>query len=191
MEKAKKFLISILSDFKKKEKEIGKEILLSIRETMDTANYMGVCPRCKEGKLMMRRGKFGRFIGCDKYPDCKTLFNIPKTGIIKFTGNMDEKTGNPILEIISGRNRQTVALQPVQPAGEKTDKPVEKKYTEEGMTCPTCNQGKMVLRKSYYGEFLGCNNYPKCQTMMKIIEGKVDVKNVIVKNTVAKDTKKH
>ena len=179
LEKAKKVLISILSDFKKKEKEIGKEILLSIRETADTANYMGVCPKCKEGKLMVRRGKFGRFIGCDKYPDCKTLFNIPKTGIIKFTGNMDEKTGNPILEINSGRSRQTIALQPV---GEKTDKPAERKYPEEGMTCPTCNQGKMILRKSYYGEFLGCNNYPKCQTMMKIVEGKVDVMNPVVKN---------
>ena len=132
-------LISILSDFKKKEKEIGKEILLSIRETADTANYMGVCPKCKEGKLMVRRGKFGRFIGCDKYPDCKTLFNIPKTGTIKFTGNMDEKNGNPILDINSGRNRQTIALRPV---GEEKDKPTEQKYAEEGMTCPTCNQGK-------------------------------------------------
>ena len=55
------------------------------------------------------------------------------------------------------------------------------------MTCPTCNQGKMVLRKSYYGEFLGCNNYPKCQTMMKIVEGKVDVKNAVVKNAGVKN----
>ncbi|MBU1623057.1 MAG: topoisomerase DNA-binding C4 zinc finger domain-containing protein [Nanoarchaeota archaeon] len=54
------------------------------------------------------------------------------------------------------------------------------------MTCPTCNEGKMVLRKSFYGEFLGCNNYPTCQTMMKIVKGKVDLANPIVKTGEAK-----
>ena len=57
------------------------------------------------------------------------------------------------------------------------------------MTCPTCKEGKMVLRKSFYGEFLGCNNYPKCQTMMKIVEGKVDVKNPVVKNAAKPEVK--
>src|SRR3989338_8094196 len=181
LEKAKKFLTSLLTDFKKKEKAIGKEILLSIRETSDAANFMGVCPNCKEGKLMVRRGKFGRYIGCDKYPDCKTIFNIPKTGFIKYSGNMDEKSGNPIVEVKSKRGKQAITL---QQAGEEKEKTTEKKYPEERLTCPTCKQGKMVLRKSFYGEFLGCNNYPKCQTMMKILQGKVDFNNPIVKNTV-------
>ena len=34
--------------------------------------------------------------------------------------------------------------------------------------------GKMVLRKSFYGQFLGCDKYPTCKTMMKIVDGKVD-----------------
>ena len=29
-----------------------------------------VCPRCG-GKLIMRDGKYGRFIGCSNYPDCR------------------------------------------------------------------------------------------------------------------------
>ncbi|MFH2020794.1 MAG: topoisomerase DNA-binding C4 zinc finger domain-containing protein, partial [archaeon] len=49
-----------------------------------------------------------------------------------------------------------------------------KAYPEEGTVCPVCSKGKMVLRKSFYGEFLGCNNYPKCKTMMLIKDGKVD-----------------
>ena len=181
LEKAKKFLTILLTDFKKKEKLIGKEILLSIRETSDAANFMGTCPKCKEGKLMVRRGKFGRFVGCDKYPECKTIYNIPKTGFIKYSGNMDEKSGNPIVEVKSKRGKQAITL---QQAGEEKEKTTEKKYPEEGLTCPTCKQGKMVLRKSFYGEFLGCNNYPKCQTMMKILQGKVDFNNPIVKNPV-------
>lgn len=29
------------------------------------------CPECEEGKLQVRIGKFGPFVSCDKYPDCK------------------------------------------------------------------------------------------------------------------------
>lgn len=29
------------------------------------------CPTCKEGKVGLRLGKFGAFIGCSRYPDCK------------------------------------------------------------------------------------------------------------------------
>ena len=50
---------------------------------------------------------------------------------------------------------------------------------EEGMVCPTCQQGKMVLRKSFYGQFLGCDNYPRCKTMMKIVDGKVDTSPIV------------
>ncbi len=188
LDEAEKVLTGLLSDFKKKEKVVGKEILESIRETQDEQNFMGTCPSCKEGKLMVRRGKFGRFVGCDKYPECKTIYNIPKTGFIKFSGNTDEKSGNPIVEVRSKRGKQAITL---QQAGEEKEKTSEQKYPEEGMICPTCNQGKMVLRKSFYGEFLGCNNYPKCKTMMKILKGKVDVNNPIVKNeTNAKPTVK-
>lgn len=188
LEKAKKFLTSLLTDFKKKEKAIGQEIIVSIRETSDAANFMGICPNCKEGKLMVRRGKYGRFIGCDKYPDCKTIFNVPKAGMLKYLGT-DEKTNTPKVEVGSGRSKQVVTLQQANLGGQANSEKSEsqpKKYPEEGMTCPTCNQGKMVLRKSFYGEFLGCNNYPKCQTMMKITGGIVDVKNPVVKNAAPK-----
>ncbi|NQV91514.1 DNA topoisomerase I [Candidatus Woesearchaeota archaeon] len=183
LEKAKKTLTVLLTDFKKKEKEIGKEILASVRETQDIQNFMGRCPKCKEGSLTVRRGKFGRFVGCDKYPDCKTIINIPNTGAVKFTGKMDEESGWPIVSLGTGRKKQDVVL---QPNDQKKDEPVEKKYPEQDMTCPTCNVGKMVLRKSYYGEFLGCNNYPKCQTLMNIKDGKVDVDKPIVKKPVEK-----
>ncbi len=35
LEKAKKFLTKLLADFKKKEKDIGKELLASVRETQE------------------------------------------------------------------------------------------------------------------------------------------------------------
>jgi DNA topoisomerase I len=34
------------------------------------------CPKCQEGELMQRRGKFGRpFYGCDRYPKCDYIVN--------------------------------------------------------------------------------------------------------------------
>ena len=29
------------------------------------------CPDCAEGKLIIRSGRFGKFISCDKFPECK------------------------------------------------------------------------------------------------------------------------
>ena len=31
------------------------------------------CPECGEGKLAAKRGRFGPFVGCDRYPDCKYI----------------------------------------------------------------------------------------------------------------------
>ena len=30
-----------------------------------------VCPACSEGRLSLKLGKFGAFVGCSKYPDCR------------------------------------------------------------------------------------------------------------------------
>ena len=188
LEKAKRILTKLLSDFKKKEKVIGKDILESLRDTIDAANNMGPCPKCKVGHLAMRRGKFGRFVACDKYPDCKTTANIPKTGKVKYMQKQCEECNFPIVETGSGRTTRQGCLNvdcPSKSNGEKKEG-----YPEENMTCPTCNEGKMVLRKSFYGQFLGCNNYPKCQTMMKIVEGKVDTKPIVKTGAAKKPAKK-
>ncbi len=36
------------------------------------------CLACKEGKLKIGIGKFGLFINCNRYPDCKNIINIDK-----------------------------------------------------------------------------------------------------------------
>jgi len=37
------------------------------------------CPNCNS-PMTLRHGKFGAFLGCSKYPDCKGIVNIPKKG---------------------------------------------------------------------------------------------------------------
>jgi len=32
------------------------------------------CQRCKDGNIVQKKGKFGEFFACDKYPKCKTIY---------------------------------------------------------------------------------------------------------------------
>lgn len=42
-------------------------------------NWEQPCPVCN-GEMILRHGRFGPFLGCKKYPDCKGIVNIPKKG---------------------------------------------------------------------------------------------------------------
>lgn len=88
IDEAKVELTKILKDFKKKEEGIGKELLEATRETQRIASTIGKCFECKEGDLIARRGKFGLFIACNKYPACKTTFSIPSHSSIKPTDEL-------------------------------------------------------------------------------------------------------
>lgn len=37
------------------------------------------CPEC-QAEMTVRHGRFGAFLGCSKYPECKGIVNIPKKG---------------------------------------------------------------------------------------------------------------
>lgn len=42
-------------------------------------NWDQKCPKC-EAEMKLRHGKFGPFLGCTRYPECKGIVNIPKKG---------------------------------------------------------------------------------------------------------------
>jgi len=35
------------------------------------AKYVGICPKCNEGKLRIKDGRYGPFVSCERYPKCK------------------------------------------------------------------------------------------------------------------------
>ncbi len=179
--KAKEVLNKIIKEFKSKEANIGKELSGANQEAIKIATTVGKCPKCKDGELVIKRGKFGKFIACNNYPDCKTIFNMPKTGTVKPTDKVCEVCGHPkIIVRLPKKSPQELCINPDCKTRQVEGQEMGKKYPEEGMTCPTCKKGKMVLRQSFYGYFLGCDNYPKCRTMMNIIDGKVNVAEPIV-----------
>ena len=51
------------------------ERLNTAREEMPRQNIVEkvgrICPRCEEGDLVVKHSRYGKFIGCSNYPDCK------------------------------------------------------------------------------------------------------------------------
>lgn len=59
---------SFFGEFEKKVQEVTKDaerMKVPVEETGE------MCPDCKEGKLVVRSGRFGKFISCSRYPECK------------------------------------------------------------------------------------------------------------------------
>ncbi|MBU1901445.1 topoisomerase DNA-binding C4 zinc finger domain-containing protein [Patescibacteria group bacterium] len=48
----------------------------SVRPIAELGYFSEVCPSCKKGLLVARTGKYGNFIGCSNFPNCKHTENI-------------------------------------------------------------------------------------------------------------------
>jgi len=143
LKEVKEAISKILVDLKKHEKKIGKDLAEANRKAQDKQNYIGKCPNCG-GKLQMRRGKFGRFIACAKYPKCKTTFNLPNTGFVKPREELCKECKFPtVLMIRKGKKPQIVCINPKCPTKKVRDKAAKKeiKQLESGKIekpCPKC-----------------------------------------------------
>ncbi|MBO0701974.1 MAG: topoisomerase DNA-binding C4 zinc finger domain-containing protein, partial [Candidatus Dormibacteraeota bacterium] len=62
------------------------------------------CPECHQGELLRRRGRYGPFLSCSRYPDCKYRANVGKDGQPKVKAEpkvLDEtcpECGKPMVE---------------------------------------------------------------------------------------------
>ncbi|MDN5249029.1 MAG: type I DNA topoisomerase [Alphaproteobacteria bacterium] len=67
-----------------------------------------LCPNCKEGRLSLKLSRFGAFIGCTNYPECKYIRQIGEEDIAmeqtltERTIGHDENTGEEI-KLLNGR----------------------------------------------------------------------------------------
>jgi DNA topoisomerase-1 len=183
LSEAKEVLTEILGDFKKKEKQVGGELRTTFTETRAAMTTIGPCPVCKKGEIVLRKGKFGRFAACNKYPDCKTTFKLPLTGLVEVSKDVCQHCGYPMVTMIRKAKRpQTVCINP--------DCPAKKIPFEAGQKCPKCSEGELVLRKSVYGQFVACNKFPKCRYIVKKKkdEGLIPIKD-LKKGKAGKKTK--
>jgi DNA topoisomerase I len=138
----------------KKEKEITRDDL--IKETTDEK-----CPKC-EGPMMIKLGRYGKFLSCANYPECKGTRQIdgterPEPTIVE--GEMCELCGAPMMQR-HGR------FGPFVGCSKYPECKFIKKETVGGK-CPKCNEGKLQKRRSKRRTtFYGCTRYPECDYVL-------------------------
>ncbi|MBI4360484.1 DNA topoisomerase I [Candidatus Micrarchaeota archaeon] len=98
VEDGKKELTKILSTFKKKELDVGKELVSALKATQFQANVLGECKKCGKN-LVVRKSRFGFFVGCLGYPACKTVYPLPKESSVKALRKTCEKCGTPQVSV--------------------------------------------------------------------------------------------
>jgi len=103
IKKAEEKLTKISSDFKKQEKEIGKELNdanQAIFEQEKQDNNLHIkCPQCEKGEITIKytpRFK-SYFLACTNYPNCKQTFPLPSQSLIKKTDKICEYCKWPLL----------------------------------------------------------------------------------------------
>lgn len=118
------------------------------------------CDLC--GKpMVIKMGRFGKFLGCTGYPECKGIKRLGKTGEVLPEEKTDEKcsTCDAPMKVKYGRFGAFLSCSRYPEC--KTIKPMLKLI---GMKCPTCSVGDVAERRTKRGKhFWGCSRYPDCE----------------------------
>lgn len=147
---------SILKEFYDPFKEALEEAEVKMEKVKTEIMTDENCPDCGN-KLVIREGRYGKFMACSTYPKCKFTKNLPeeeaKAAAIQ---ENCEKCGKP-MTIKHGRFGEFLACTGYPKC--KNIKPILKTV---GVKCPKCD-GELVERRTKRGKlFYSCSNYPKC-----------------------------
>jgi DNA topoisomerase-1 len=121
-----------------------------------------VCDLC--GKPMqLKRGRFGQFLGCTGYPECRNIRKIAKSGAVAPPPvPLDEKCPVDGAQLVRrfGRFGEFISC---------SNYPKCKYIKQEttGVSCPRPEcPGEIVVKKSKRGKtFYGCSRYPDCDAV--------------------------
>jgi DNA topoisomerase-1 len=130
---------------------------LDSADVQDTGAAEEYCENC--GRVMvLKRGRFGQFMACTGYPDCKTTRRLDQGKRVPDIP-LDEpcpKCGRNMM-IRHGRFGEFTAC-----SGYPECKYVKQNFI--GVKCPDCKEGDLVEKRARKGNtFYGCGNYPKCK----------------------------
>lgn len=138
--------------------------LFSAHEHVLEGNF-GKCPQC-DGKLAVRRGKTGAFLGCERYPSCdfsKPLHDNHTEELKQIDGSHCPECGK-VLAIKKGRYGLFIGCTGF-PDCHHID--AVKQKTDVHVDCPKCKSGKLIQRTNKYGKiFYACDGYPKCKYLL-------------------------
>jgi DNA topoisomerase I len=117
------------------------------------------CPQCSEGKLLEKWGRFGRFLACERYPECKYTRNVGESAQAEpeQAGITCDKCGHPMVYKQSRYGRF------IGCSGYPECKNIKK--ITLGIPCPQpgCD-GELTENRSKRGRsYFGCSNFPTCR----------------------------
>ena len=152
-------LHSFYTPFKKDLEEAEKKMKDFKAEVEETDE---VCEKCDK-PMIIKWGRFGKFMACSAYPDCKNAKDIKKPGSEGEPETPDEIEGecdkcNSPLIIKRGRFGKFIACSTYPDC--KFTKPIGL-----GIACPEDDcKGEIAPRRTKKGRtFYGCTKYPDCK----------------------------
>ena len=130
---------------------------LDSADVQDTGAAEEYCENC--GRVMvLKRGRFGQFMACTGYPDCKTTRRLDQGKRVPDIP-LEEKCPKCERNLIirHGRYGEFTSC-----SGYPDCKYVKQNFI--GVKCPLCEDGEIVEKRARKGNtFYGCGNYPKCK----------------------------
>jgi DNA topoisomerase I len=149
-----------------KEKSVNKSDV--VNEESDE-----ICEKCKS-KMVIKLGRYGKFLSCSNYPECKNAKPIAKKDdegneveppkidpelVKKLKDKKCDKCGKP-MEVKVGRYGNFLGC-----SGYPDCKNIQPIIKFTGVKCPKCKEGQLVERRARRtGKvFFGCNKFPKCK----------------------------
>ncbi len=158
----------LLTDFYDKFMKSFKDAKVNIKNIKGSSEPTDIiCEKC--GKpMVIKMGRFGKFLACSGYPECKNTKELPKdnannegnTADTEETGEICEKCGKPMI-IKAGRYGKFLSCSGYPEC--KNIKPIPVKLNKSKIPCPTGCGGYLVEKRTKKGRrFFGCSSYPKC-----------------------------
>ena len=139
--------------------EEAPDKMYEARKAMETESDVQ-CEKCG-GNMIVKWGRYGRFLGCSNYPECENIkaLNGDETAAAEpeETDTLCEKCGEPMVIKQSRAGARFLACSGYPKC--KNAKPIPM-----GVDCPEAEcEGYLGERRSKRGKvFYGCSNYPTC-----------------------------
>ncbi|PYQ62691.1 MAG: type I DNA topoisomerase [Acidobacteria bacterium] len=158
----REFSVKFRKDLKRAEKEMQQ-----IKgEGIVTDEF---CENCGS-PMVIKFGRFGEFLACSNYPECKTTKEIAKGDAAEAGDDtiICEKCGKP-MTLKRSRFGQFFACTGYPDCKSTKDPRLLKAGlpTEPQPPCEKCGK-EMVMKSGRYGPFYSCSGYPDCRNIRKI-----------------------
>ena len=135
------------------------------------------CDKCSS-PMVVKWGRFGRFIACSNYPECKNTREVPGEETDSDPA-LDEqacdKCGQPMVKK-RGRFGEFLACsgypgckntRRIVQVGDRVEVKADKELDEN---CPKCGK-HLVAKQGRFGEFVACSGYPECRYIRRETTG--------------------